>query len=229
MAPVHVIIVAGGSGTRFGTELPKQFVEIAGRPVLLRALDSIRRALPGAAVTVVLPRGREDYFIDLCRSHATSAPAVVCGGGTRWESVRNGLATVADDTDVVMVHDGARPFPSRSLIDGLLCALGDGADGAVPAVEVTDSLRRSTDGGRTSTAVDRAQLRAVQTPQAFRTVLLRRAYGLPYRETFTDDASVMEAAGYTDIRLTPGSPSNLKVTHPTDMAVAEAFIAAGLV
>lgn len=229
MLPAHVIIVAGGSGTRFGSALPKQFLEVAGRPVLLRAIEAMAHALPRAAVTVVIAREREDYFRSMCGRYGVPVPAVAYGGATRWESVSRGLATVAPDARVVLVHDGARPFPSAEMVQALLSAIEGGAQGAVPVVPVTDSLRRTTDDGRTSVAVDRAELRAVQTPQAFRADLLRRAYAEPYRDSFTDDASVMETAGFSDIVMTPGSPSNIKVTHPMDMAVAEALIASGAV
>lgn len=229
MSPAHVIIVAGGSGTRFGSALPKQFLEVAGRPVLLRAIEAMRHALPGAAVTVVIARGREDFFRSMCASYDVPVPAVAFGGATRWESVSAGLATVSPDTPVVLVHDGARPFPSAAMVSALMSAIVSGAQGAVPAVPVTDSLRRLDADGRSSVAVDRAPLRAVQTPQAFRADLLRRAYAAPYRDSFTDDASVMEAAGFTDIVMTPGTPSNIKVTHPMDLAVAEALVASGAV
>lgn len=229
MLPVHVIIVAGGSGTRFGSALPKQFLEVAGRPVLLRAVEAMAHALPEAALTVVIAREREECFRSMCERCGVAVPVVAYGGATRWESVSRGLATVAADTPIVLVHDGARPFPSIETVQKLVYAVESGAQGAVPAVPVTDSLRRTVDGGRTSTAVNRAELRAVQTPQAFRADLLRRAYAEPYRDSFTDDASVMEAAGFSDIVMTPGSPSNIKVTHPMDMAVAEALVASGAV
>lgn len=225
---LHTIIVAGGSGTRFGADVPKQFVELAGTPVLLRALSALRAAAPEATYTVVLSPQWEEYFTDLCRSRQMALPIIAHGGATRWESVRNGLATVAADTDIVLVHDGARPFPTPKILNALVQAIADGAQGAVPAVPVTDSLRR-VNPDNTSCAVERAALRAVQTPQAFRSELLRRAYELPYSEAFTDDASVMEAARFTDIRLTPGEPTNIKITNPADLIFAEALISNSLV
>lgn len=227
--PAHIIIVAGGSGTRFGTELPKQFVEIAGCPVLLLAVRSVRAALPEAALTVVLAPQWMDYFSTLCAKFGDAVPLLAAGGATRWESVRNGLATVSADAGVVLVHDGARPFPSMEVIYDAVSAIEGGAQGAVPAVPVTDSIRCIAEYSMTSEAVDRMRLRAVQTPQAFRADLLREAYTLPYRDTFTDDASVMEAAGYRDIRLTEGSPYNIKITNPGDIAVAEAYLESGLI
>ena len=189
----------------------------------------MRKACPGAGITVVLSEERADYFKDICRKTCTALPLIAFGGTSRWESVRNGLSSVPESARVILVHDGARPFPSARLIEALLQAVAEGGfDGAVPALPVTDSLRCEYADG-TSQAVNRTPLRAVQTPQAFQAPLLKEAYRLPFDSSFTDDASVMEAAGHVRLAITPGEPTNIKVTRPADLTVAEAFIAAGLI
>ncbi len=223
MANIHVIIVAGGSGSRFGSPLPKQFCEIDGRPVVMRAIDAIAAVCPEAKMTIALSPKEFDRWQALCSSHNFASPKLVAGGATRWESVKNALATVADDCDLVMVHDGARPFPSQRMLEDLISVMDDTATyGAVPVIAVTDSLRIVEDDS--SAPFDRSKLRAVQTPQIFRYDLLRRAYDMPYQTIFTDDASVMEAAGYKNIVLTDGEPTCIKITHPLDIAIAEAIL-----
>ncbi|MDO4318975.1 MAG: 2-C-methyl-D-erythritol 4-phosphate cytidylyltransferase [Bacteroidales bacterium] len=225
VSDIHIIVVAAGSGTRFGSPLPKQFCQLEGRPVVMRAIDSLRRALPDAAMTIVLAESDIDRFSYLCNLHQFASPQVVAGGATRWESVKRGLATVADGTRLVMVHDGARPFPTETMIESLVATMADDAvHGAVPVVPVTDSLRLLSDDRLGSVPFDRSRLRAVQTPQIFRADELRRAYELPYQETFTDDASVIEAAGMGEVVLTQGDPLNLKITHPLDITIAETIL-----
>lgn len=206
------IIVAAGSGTRFGADRPKQFLPLEGKPVVRHAIDSIRAALPQNIIVVVLSPQWMDFDL---------GPDVikVPGGATRWESVRNAIeATAHMPADIITVHDGARPLPSPSLIRSAVEACA-GHQGAIPAIPLVDSIRR-TDGSPAS----RADFRAVQTPQAFRAPLLRRAYQLPYSDLFTDDASVMSAAGFTDIVLTEGTPANLKITHPMDLEIARLWM-----
>lgn len=207
------IVVAAGTGSRFGSELPKQFCELHGRTVLDNALWRIENALPGSVTVVVLSPA---YF-----DRADGRMAVE-GGATRWESVKNALDATADiPADVITVHDGARPLPSKAMIHRVVAACRV-HQGAIPVVEVTDSLRR-TDG----TPADRSQFRAVQTPQAFRADLLRQSYTLPERADFTDDASVMTAAGFADIALVDGDPCNIKITLPLDLKIAELYLAGG--
>lgn len=227
---VTIIVVAAGSGTRFGSALPKQFCQIEGRPTVMRAIDNLRAACPDARILLVISPDQAERWTYLCNLHHFDSPAIVCGGDTRWQSVKNALAAVSDvaDSDIIMVHDGARPFPTAAMLDVLVKAFDDPAvQGAVPVVPVTDSLCRLVDGGPASVAVDRSALRAAQTPQAFRAALLLQAYECPYESSFTDDASVMQAAGFDNVILTPGSPSNIKITHPLDIAIAETILAAG--
>lgn len=133
--------------------------------------------------------------------------------------MKNAIAALPTSIDIITVHDGARPAVTASLIDRVIAAVGNGHHGSLPMTAVTDSIRQIDDDG-TIRAVDRSRLRAVQTPQAFDAALLRQAYQLPYSPLFTDDASVMEAAGFTDIVETQGDPRNIKVTHPGDIDIA---------
>lgn len=189
----------------------------------MHAINALRHALPEASCAIVLAADRVDFWRELCHEHRFDSPAVIVGGDTRWQSVKNALDAAPAEAEVVAIHDGARPLPSAAVIQAVTDALTEPTvHGAVPAVAVTDSLRMVTSEG--SKPVDRSLLRAVQTPQVFRAELLRRAYQLPYQPTFTDDASVMEAAGFSTIALTPGSPDNLKITNPRDIAIAEAIM-----
>ncbi len=217
-----VIIVAGGRGTRFGGPLPKQFLELAGRPVLMRTIEAFAAAgIGGLEIVVVLPPDQHGLWRDLCRKHGFDVPHVVASGGdSRFESVRNGLRVAqAPDGGVIAVHDGVRPLVPQSVIGRVMRAARlSGA--AIPVVPVTDSVRCLDGAGGASHSVPRSQLRAVQTPQAFSAALLRKAYRVEPSDAFTDDASVVEAAGHT-VTLVDGDPVNIKITHPADIAVAE--------
>lgn len=216
------IIVAGGSGTRFGAQLPKQFLELDGEPILMRTIEAFEEALGGAVhdIVVTLPADQMNIWQELCSRYAfVVAHRVVAGGETRWHSVKNALDNIADgaDVDVIAVHDGVRPLATPDLISRVLdAARRDGA--AIPVVPLNDSVRQVA--GDTSHALDRSSLRAVQTPQAFDARLLLDAYSQPYRPTFTDDASVVECAGH-GITLVEGDARNLKITRPMDLALAE--------
>ncbi|MCM1483042.1 MAG: 2-C-methyl-D-erythritol 4-phosphate cytidylyltransferase [Muribaculaceae bacterium] len=218
MPELCIIIVAGGTGSRFGSELPKQFCELAGRPVLMHTIDRLRKAAPEAGMVIAMHRDYMDMWHTICREVGFTSPPTVIGGSTRWESVRNALAAVPQSAGMIAVHDAARPLVEKPVMDRLLGAVRSGAHGAIPAVAVTDSLRMVTAHG--SESVDRTRYRAVQTPQLFQASLLRRAYELPWRPEFTDDASVMESAGFGELRLVEGSPVNIKITHPADLEIA---------
>ncbi len=219
MRKVCAIIVAAGSGRRFGAPLPKQFCELGGRPVLMTTIDRMRRAVPEAELLLVLSSDFVEEWGDKCRKHGFESPEVVIGGDTRWQSVKNAVERVAADT-YVLVHDGARPFVMPQVTDALIGALDSGRQGAVPVVDVVDSLRETIDGFPGSRAVQRSRYKAVQTPQAFLSDYLHDAYSRPYRKEFTDDASVMESAGYADIALVEGHSDTFKITLPRDLAVA---------
>ena len=221
MPSIEIIIVAAGSGLRYGAPLPKQFCLLAGRPLLMHTIDRLRSLLPEAGLTIVISRDMADFWQKLCSDYKFRSPRIVFGGSSRWESVRNAISSSDEKADIIMVHDGVRPLVDSNIINGLTEALDDpDVDGAIPTIPVTDSLRAIRADGL-SESVDRSIMRAVQTPQAFRANCLRQAYSLPYRDSFTDDASVMEAAGFSNLRLTGGSASNIKITNPGDIAVAE--------
>lgn len=213
-----ILIVAGGRGTRMGGPQPKQFLELAGRPVLMHTLEAFDRWDASARLIVVLPEDQIDTWKRLCEAHVFSRiHRVVAGGETRFHSVRNGLGAVASD-GLIAVHDGVRPLVAPSVIAACFAAAADGG-AAVPVVPVVESVREvDADGG--SRPVDRTRLRVVQTPQVFRADVLRAAYCLPYDPRFTDDASVVEASGVA-VRLVPGNRENIKLTTPMDLLLAE--------
>ena len=212
------IIVAGGSGTRFGAELPKQFLELGGRPVLMRTISAFRGGFSDVIVT--LPEGQMALWRELCERYGFAVPhRVVAGGETRWHSVKNALDSIGDisGVDIIAVHDGVRPLVTAEVIGRTVdAARRDGA--AIPVVMLDDSVRQVEKGA--SHALDRSTLRAVQTPQVFDARVLMAAYGQPFESTFTDDASVVERAGHS-VTLVEGDPQNLKITRPMDLALAE--------
>lgn len=222
-AEVSVIIVAAGSGSRFGSELPKQFCPLNGLPVVMHSINRFRTYLDGARIILVLSPDRMYYWKELCAAHSFNSPEVTTGGRTRWESVKNALSLLDHRTKRVMVHDAARPIVRHHVVESLMNTLDKGAEGVLPVLPMTDSLRRIEPDG-SSNAVDRSRYVAVQTPQAFPKQLLVEAYGQPYCGTMTDDASVMEAAGHFDIRMVKGDEATLKITRPMDLAIAEIFL-----
>ena len=226
MFPTYIIIVAAGSGTRFGADIPKQFLPLAGKPVVMRAIERLQSARPEAEIILVISESEQPRWEELCRKQDFKSPMIVFGGATRWESVKNGLEAIPTDANpnsIVLIHDGARPLVDSNTVSRV-CAATLNTDGAIPAVEVTDSLRRLDEDGYASEHVDRSEYRAVQTPQGFKLWRLRQAYSLPYDASFTDDASVLAEAGFTNICLVKGSPDNIKITHPRDIAIAEAIL-----
>jgi len=220
-----VVIVAGGSGRRMGSSLPKQFLLLDGVPVLARTIEAFAEALPGAPIVVVLPASQLDFWRDYAARFEVRKHTLAVGGEERFHSVRAGLKALlelGEGVEFVAVQDGVRPLASPELIRRTLdCALLQGA--AVPVIEATDSYRRVTGSG--SEIVDRRPLRLVQTPQIFRTDWLRRAYEQPFDGTFTDDASVVERAGMP-VALCEGERSNLKITTRDDLTVAAALLEA---
>ena len=175
----------------------------------------------------MLSEAHVELWRNLCGRSGFESPRIVFGGASRWESVRHAVMSldITGAGDVITVHDGARPLVEERVIrETVLAAAADGVDGAIPVVPVTDSVRIvSADG--TSRPVARQSLRAVQTPQAFPAGLLREAYGMPFSPDFTDDASVMSAFGHGNIVLTAGSSENIKITHPSDLALAGYILA----
>ena len=221
-----MIIVAGGSGSRFGSAVPKQFLELAGKPVLMLTIDAFEQALAQKSheITVVLPQAQIGYWQQLCKSYGfATAHKVVAGGNTRFESVKNGLGSFGSFAaeDLVAVHDGVRPLVTpRVIADTFAMAAEKGS--AIPVVRVVDSVRLLGDGGK-SEVIDRSKLRAVQTPQTFNAQMLSAAYDVDYDPLFTDDASVFERAGH-EVWLCDGDERNLKITHKLDLTIAEKLL-----
>ena len=208
---VWIVIVAAGSGSRFGG--PKQYESLGSTRVVDRSIATARRAADHVALVVAAPD------VDEIRRQLASQPdiVVVAGGPSRSASVRNGLAAVPDDAEVVVVHDAARPLASVALFQNVIAAVRSGADAAVPGVPIADSLRR-TDGG----AVDRSGIVAVQTPQAFHPTALRRAHR--DEADASDDATLVEMIG-GKVVIVPGETTNFKITTAHDLAVARMLVA----
>lgn len=220
------IIVAGGKGLRMGHDLPKQFIPIGGKPVLMHTLEKFYAADAGMKLVLVLPEAQQDYWKTLCREYAFSLPHTIANGGeTRFHSVKNGLEKafqlISGDA-IVGIHDGVRPFVSLDVIRNCY-ALAELHKAVIPVVDVHETIREiENDHSKT---VDRSLYRLVQTPQVFQSAILLSAYQQSYTSQFTDDASVVEAAGVT-ISLTDGNRENIKITTPFDIAIAEALLAA---
>lgn len=217
----HVIIVAGGTGTRMQQPVAKQFIELKGLPLMWWTLRRFREALGEELdVTLVLFPGLFREFESLEQRHGPAGVnRIVEGGEERWHSVANGLQGLPD-TGLVAVHDAVRPFASVATIRRCFAAARLHGS-AVPTVPLKDSVRELR--GETSQALNRAALRAVQTPQCFDLKKLKAAYDRGFRAEFTDDASVFESAGHA-IHLVEGDLENIKITTPEDLLVAQAFL-----
>ena len=217
MARVWSIVVAGGSGRRFGEQ--KQFSSLGGRPVLSWAVDACRDLSDG--VVLVVPAGAQ--------ADHSGAHTVVAGGATRADSVRCGLEAVPPDADVIVVHDAARPLAPPALFAAVLEALEeDGVVGAVPGLAPSDTIKVVDRDMNVTNTLDRTSLVSVQTPQAFRAAALRQAHARAQNSpdtVATDDAMLVEASGGR-VRVVPGHPGNLKITTPDDLATAERLLAA---
>ena len=213
----HIIIVAGGKGLRMGGDIPKQFVPIGGKPVLMRTLEAFYTYDPAMQLILVLPVSQQAYWKELCETYGFTLPHVVANGGeTRFHSVKNGLAKIEGD-GWVGVHDGVRPFVSTEVIARCYEQVRE-KQAVIPVVDVVETLRRLTGAG--SETVPRSAYKLVQTPQVFDADLLRRAYQQPYTDAFTDDASVVEALG-EQVHLVEGNRENIKLTTPSDLKMAE--------
>ena len=217
----YVIIVAGGKGLRMGSDIPKQFLPIAGKPVLMRTLERFREYSADLQIILVLPEAQQDYWQELCRQYGFQVEYQLANGGqTRFHSVQNGLALVPDDAEgVVGVHDGVRPFPSIEVIRNCYSTART-AKAVIPVIPVVETVRHLE--GKGSVTVPRGDYRLVQTPQTFDIQLLKAANRQPYNDGFTDDASVVESYGH-QITLVEGNRENIKITTPYDIVVAEAL------
>lgn len=218
----YIIIVAGGKGLRMGSDIPKQFLPIGGKPVLMRTLERFRQYSTTLQIILVLPKAQQDYWQKLCKEYAFDIDYQLADGGeTRFHSVQNGLAKIPDNAQgVVGVHDGVRPFPSIDVIHNCYETARE-KKAVIPVIPVVETVRHLK--GDTSVTVPRNDYRLVQTPQTFDIQLLKAANRQPYNDGFTDDASVVEAFGF-DITLVEGNRENIKITTPYDLKIAEVLI-----
>lgn len=235
MTENYIIIVAGGKGLRMGSDIPKQFLPIGGKPVLMRTIERFREAMADVSIILVLPKAQQDYWRELCQQYAFPLPAqesekgsywLADGGETRFHSVQNGLALIPDDAEgVVGIHDGVRPFPAVDVIRNCY-ETARTAKAVIPVIPVVETLRHlsAPDSSRStlhaSLTVPRSDYRLVQTPQCFDIQLLKAANRQPYSDAFTDDASVVESYGQP-VTLVEGNRENIKITTPFDLDFAE--------
>lgn len=212
------VIVAGGSGTRMSSEVPKQFLTLAGKPILMRTIETF--CFDDIQIVVVLPENECSQWEELCREYDFKVPhSVIAGGNERFHSVKNGLASITQDQGLVAIHDGVRPLVTREVIKRAYThAEKEGS--AIASVPLKNSLRKIN--GSENMAVNRNAYRLIQTPQTFQLALIRQAFDTDYRSAFTDDASVLEHSGQ-DIHLIDGDYRNIKITTPEDLLVAESF------
>ncbi|MFY7830028.1 MAG: 2-C-methyl-D-erythritol 4-phosphate cytidylyltransferase [Flectobacillus sp.] len=215
----YAIIVAGGSGSRMQSQLPKQFIELEGLPILFHTLLRFKQADPSIQLILVLPKAHQAYWQSLCQKHEAVAQQVshwlVDGGHTRFQSSQNGLARIEGD-GLVSIHDGVRPFVEATVIQNSYQTAKE-LGSAVASVPSKDSVRVN------GVAVDRATVRLIQTPQTFQVSILKKAFETEELSTFTDDASVVEAAGFP-IHLIDGSYENIKITTPEDLLFAKMLL-----
>jgi 2-C-methyl-D-erythritol 4-phosphate cytidylyltransferase len=217
---LYVLIVAGGAGKRMGTAIPKQFLELDGKPVLMHTIARFKEFDESIKIITVLPGNQLKYWTELCKKYSFSIPqTLVTGGPTRYLSVKYGLQHVKEDS-LVAIHDGVRPLVSKQTIKRCFDAAKKFGN-AVPVISPADSLRMINEQG--SVPVDRETVKIIQTPQVFNSGLIKKAYLRKYRADFTDDATVLEKAGES-IHLVEGNRENIKITNPEDLIIAAALL-----
>ncbi|MDN5285927.1 MAG: 2-C-methyl-D-erythritol 4-phosphate cytidylyltransferase [Mucilaginibacter sp.] len=217
----YAIIVAGGSGSRMQSAVPKQFLLLNGLPVLMHTIRAFEQTCLTPDIILVLPASYHAYWQQLCDVHEFNTPhLLIAGGATRFHSVKNGLDQIPHDDALIAVHDAVRPLTSRQIIETSY-QHAEKYGNAVTAVKSRDSVRQVINGN--SVSLLRDQIYLVQTPQIFKAGLLKKAYEQPYSEKFTDDAGVVEQYG-VEIQLTDGDYQNIKITFPEDIAIAELLL-----
>ena len=202
------------------SSLPKQFMILGGEPVVARTINTFYEALPGAEIVVVLPEEHIPLWRNLTARFDVAPHRTVCGGKERFDSVKNGIKALSEEVEYIAIHDGVRALVSKRLIIGTMLEV-ERCDAVIPVVDAVDSYRVID--GDESKVISRSQLRIVQTPQVFRSDILRRAYEQEFDARFTDDATVVESLG-VKITLFDGERSNIKLTTPEDMIYAEAML-----
>jgi 2-C-methyl-D-erythritol 4-phosphate cytidylyltransferase len=220
MNKISVIITAGGIGKRMGGDLPKQFIHLSGKPILLRTLESFHTIDPNFELVITLPNDWHNYWKRVLQEFNCDIPhTIIAGGEERFHSIKNALASCSGD--FTFVHDGVRPFVSKEIIQACVNAL-ESKDAVVPVLPIKESIRERQ--GTVTRAVNRSDFMLVQTPQCFRSGVLHEAYSLDYHSGITDDATLVESLG-VDIHLVDGNEDNVKITTQKDLIVAEAILA----
>lgn len=216
----YALIVAGGKGTRMGSELPKQFASLCGEPILFHTIRAFYQSSVKPHIILVLSQEYFAYWENLCKENDFQIPhQIVAGGNTRFESVQNGLKLVSEPS-IVAIHDAVRPIITNDIITNSFLTAQKNKS-AIAVIPSKDSIRKVTNGK--SFAMDRGEIYLVQTPQTFQSALLKNAYTQENKEAFTDDASVFESDG-NEICLIQGSSQNIKITYPEDLLIAELFL-----
>ncbi len=220
MAEKAVLITAGGKGERMGSETPKQFIAVDGKPILIHSINSFLRYAPDIEIFLVLPEILIKTWKELCKKHKfLHKHLIIPGGPTRFHSVKNGLKYIPGNC-IVAIHDGVRPLVSRKTIAKVF-NFSEKFGNAIPVIDINESVRLVE--GADSKNYDRNKLKIVQTPQGFRSDNIKAAYNQNYRESFTDDASVLESKGER-IFLVDGNRENIKITTPEDILFAKTFL-----
>lgn len=220
----YALIVAGGKGLRMGSELPKQFLPVGKKVILMYTIEAFYAYDPNVKIILVLPQEQQAYWEKLCDDSRFVIPhAVVDGGETRYRSVKNGLASITEP-GLVGVHDGVRPFVSSEVIARCYEA-AETKKAVVPVIDIAETVRRVSDKG--SETVNRDDYKLVQTPQVFDVELLKQAYLQDFTPSFTDDASVVEAMGIP-VYLTEGNRENIKITTPFDLKIAAGLLSCSI-
>ena len=216
----YTIIVAGGNGSRMGSSMPKQFLEINNKPILLHTIQKMHQSLDDSEIILVLPKAEFKNWKNICQKHQfNTSHKLVEGGNTRFESVKNGLKKIKESS-VIAIHDGVRPLVNENLVKQCMLIAKDKGS-AVPVIKVDDSLRKKTPNG--SISVNRNEFLIVQTPQCFKSEIILKAYQQDFNIKFTDDASVVEDLGL-EIQLIQGNKENIKITTPEDLKKAKFYI-----
>ena len=218
----YIIIVAGGKGSRMGIEIPKQFLILNGKPVLMRTIEAFYNYDSTIKIILVLPEEQQDYWYILCVKYEfTINHEIVSGGKTRFHSVKNGLDVITEKNVIIGIHDGVRPLVSLDVIGRCFDKAAEKGV-AFPVVPVVETLRKKTEKG--SITVNRADYCLVQTPQVFSAQIIRKAYRQEFSDTFTDDVSVVEALNEYPVYEVEGSRENIKITTPVDLIIAQSII-----
>lgn len=216
-----VVIVAGGSGLRMGSDIPKQFLNLNGKPILMHTIELFASIIPMPDIVLVLPQNQMERWNKLSFEHNFNIPVtLVAGGDTRFLSVKNGLSKIPFYNSLVAIHDGVRPLVSKQVIEKCYATAAIKGN-AVPVIKPVESVRLFD--GNTTKSIDRNSVLLVQTPQVFKSELIKKCYDATVQSSFTDDASVVESKGYP-ICTVEGNKENIKITTPFDLQIAEMLL-----